>query len=353
MALWTDIMDPVEATGIARAEQYVIEQEKGPTLAAFLPNVFVASHYVEFVANAAAGLVDVAHYRAYNSPPKIGKAEGGQRKTITLPAISRNEPINEAEQMAWNSLTDDQKYKSIEKAIRRNVQAIASRQELSRGIAIETGKVYWEDAVAAGSAVDYILNDDFGRDAAMSITAPALWSETATDRLDQLETWCQAYAAKNAQVRPGGIVMSRQAFNALRRGDQFKITFAGGGSAMLPADDVRDRITAEGLPEIHLYDRQVSVNGASRAVLDPTKIYLLPTATDPNNEDGTDLGATYWGRTVSSQYASWAIEPSEQPGIVAGVFGEESVGASIEVQADSIGEPVLRNANAAMAVKVL
>ena len=71
------------------------------------------------------------------------------------------------------------------------------------------------------------------------------------------------------------------------------------------------------------------------------------------NEDGTDLGATFWGRTVSSQFPSWGIEPGEQPGVVAGVFGEESVGASIEVQGDSIGEPVLRNANAAMAVKVL
>ena len=124
MPLWTDIIDPVEASGIARAEQYLYEQRWG-TLARYLPNVFVPSTYVEFVAGAN-GLTDVAHYRAFSSPPKIGSGPKGERKTITLPAISRNEPINEQEQMTWESLTEDQQLKSIEKAIRRMVRRIRS-----------------------------------------------------------------------------------------------------------------------------------------------------------------------------------------------------------------------------------
>ena len=353
MSLWTDLMDPVEATGIARAEMDAIEREKSGTLARYLPNVYVPSTYVEFVAGTA-GLVDVAHYRAYNSPPKIGAGPRGERKTITLPAISRNEPINEQEQMTWESLTEDQQLKSVEKAIRRNVRAIADRQELTRGIAIETGKAYWVDAVADGGPADYVLNDDFQRAPELNITSPTLWSVDGTDALALLETWSQLYATYNGGARPGACRMSRQAFNAMRAtSPQFQIAYAGGGSALMAADQVAERVVAEGLPVIDIYDRQVMVNGVQRSVLDPLKIELLPAPTDPADEDGTLLGATFWGRTRSSQFASWGIEPDEQPGIVCGIFSEDSVGSAIEVQGDSIGEPVLRNANATMTIKVL
>ena len=56
---------------------------------------------------------------------------------------------------------------------------------------------------------------------------------------------------------------------------------------------------------------------------------------------------------MSAGFESWGIEPDEQPGIVCGIFKEESVGSSIEVQGDSIGEPVLANPNASMAIQVL
>lgn len=352
MPLWTDLMDPVEATGIARAEQQEYERSRGGTLARYLPNVEVGSHFVEFVAGDN-GLVDVAHYRAYNSPPKIGSGRGGERKTITLPAMSRNEPINEQEQMTWDHMSETQQLKSLERAIRRNVQAISDRQELTRGIAIETGKCYWVDEVASGSGADYVLNDDFQRDAALNVTAATLWSDKTADRLAALELWASTYASKNAGLRPGAIRMSRQAWAAFRGGNQFSIAL-GAGTMQMTGEQVTQRLIDEGLPGVvDLYDRQVQVNGVMRNVMDPLKIELLPAPTDPDNEDGSDLGATFWGRTRSSQFASWGIEPDEQPGIVCGVFGDESVGASIEVQGDAIGEPVLRNANATMTVKVL
>ena len=97
----------------------------------------------------------------------------------------------------------------------------------------------------------------------------------------------------------------------------------------------------------------MSIEGTLTKVLDPKRIYLLPEPVDPYDEDGSPLGATYWGRTVSAGFESWGIEPDEQPGIVCGIFREDRVGASIEVQGDSIGEPVLANPNASMAIQVL
>ena len=78
-----------------------------------------------------------------------------------------------------------------------------------------------------------------------------------------------------------------------------------------------------------------------------------PEPVAPDDQNGSLLGATYWGRTVSAGFDSWEIQPDEQPGIVCGVFKEDSVGSSIEVQGDSIGEPVLANANASMTITVV
>ncbi len=345
MPLWTDLMTPVEATGIARDEQYLIEQQKGGTLARYLPNVFVDSDHVKFYPGAS-GLVDVARYRAFNAPPEIGKGQGVTRKSIDLPSIARNEPIDEMTQKELARLSDDRIRKSIEAAIRRNVQAISMRQELTRGICIETGKVTVDTD-------NFWINDDFGRNAALTVTAASLWSTAGVDRLTALNSWVDIYKTYNHGAGPGAIVMGNSAWAAFSSGSQFATVLAGGATRPGTKAEILAYAEAQGLPPIEVYDRSVSVEGVATKVLSTNKIYLLPEPVDPMDENGSLLGATYWGRTVSAGFPSWEIEPDEQPGIVCGVFREESVGNSIEVQGDSIGEPVAANANASMTVTVL
>ena len=345
MPLWTDLMDPVEATGIARDEQYVIEQGKGGTLARFLPNVFVDSDHVKFDVGTN-GLVDVASYRSFNAKPEIGKGRGLQTKTIDLPAIARTEPIDETTQKELARLSDDRIRKSIEAAIRRNVQAISMRQELTRGIAIQQGKVLVDQE-------NFWISDDFGRDVALSITAPTLWNSAAVDRISALKAWVQVWSDKNYGEKPGRILMSDTSWAAYASGNQFATLLANGATRPALKAEIDALTESAGLPAIELYNRSVPVDGVMTKVLSPDRIFLLPEPVDPDDQDGSRLGATYWGRTVSATFDSWGIEPDEQPGIVCGVFKDDQVGASIEAQADSIGEPVLATPNAVMVIKVL
>lgn len=347
MPLWTDLIDPVEATGIARDEQYVIEQAKGGTLARFLPNVFVASDHVKFYPGST-GLVDAARYRAFNAPPEIGKGGVAKASTIDLPSIARNEPIDELTQKELRRLSDDRVKKSLEAAIKRNVQAISMRQEWARGKVIDAGSLLVDED-------NFWISDVFGRDASLSVSAGAgnWWADAAVDRLTQMSTWMDLYASFNNGDMPGRLVFgSRAAYNAYAAGSQFK-TNVGTASRPPIASEVQAYSDGAGIPPYEVYDRTVSIEGVLTKVLNPKKIYLLPAPVDPMSEDGSLLGATYWGQTVSSGYESWGIEPDEQPGIVCGVFKEESVGSSIEIQGDSIGEPVLANPNASMAIQVL
>ena len=345
MPLWIDLMTPVEATGIARDEQHLIEQSKGGTLARYLPNVFVDSDHVRFYPGSS-GLVDVAAYRAFNAPPEIGKGQGLVRKTIDLPSIARNEPIDEMTQKELARLSDDRVRKSIEAAIRRNVQAISSRQELTRGIAIEQGKVVVDTE-------NIWINDDYGRNAALTVTAGSLWSTAGVDRITAMTAWLEVYKTYNNGVLPGRVLMGSTAFAAFSAGSQFATLLANGATRPGLKAEILALAESAGIPPIEVYDRSVSVEGVTTKVLSSNKIYLLPEPVDPMDENGSLLGATYWGRTVSAGFASWDIQPDEQPGIVCGVFKEDSVGASVEVQGDSIGEPVLANANASMTITVV
>ncbi len=347
MPLWTDLIDPVEATGIARDEQYQIELAKGGTLARFLPNVFVAEDHVKFYPNST-GLVDVARYRAFNAPPEIGKGQGLKSSTLDLPAISRNEPIDEMTQKELASLPDDRVKKSIESATKRNTQAISMRQEWARGQVIDTG-------VLAVDEDNFWISDTFGRDASLSTSAGTgkWWADTTVDRLAALSAWQDTYAGFNDGQNPGRLIFgSRAAYNAFAAGDQFK-TLVGSASRPPLASEVVAYTQGAGLPDFEIYDRSVSIGGTLTKILNPKKIYFLPEPVDPFAEEGSLLGATYWGLTVSAGFESWGIPEAEQPGIVCGVFKDDSVGSSVEVQGDSIGEPVLASPNASMAIQVL
>src|SRR6478752_2598976 len=348
MPLWTDLIDPVEATGIARDEQYLIEQARGGTLARFLPNVFVDSDHVKFFPDAN-GLVDAARYRAFNARPEVGKGQGVTSKTIDLPSIARNEPIDEVTQkeLARLEQTDAGRRrlrKSIESAIRRNVQAISMRQEATRGIAIHQGKVVVDES-------NFWINDDYGRDASLSVAAGAgnWWADATVDRLEAIDGWISIYRGLNNDQAPGYMVFgSRAAYNAYGKGNQFK-TNVGNATRPPRGDELKSYSDGASVPEYEVYERTVSIEGTPTKVLNPKFIYFLPEPVETDAEDGSLLGATYWGRTVSAGFESWGIEEDEQPGIVTGIFREERVGASIEAEGDSIGEPVLANANASMA----
>ena len=106
---------------------------------------------------------------------------------------------------------------------------------------------------------------------------------------------------------------------------------------------------AAGYPTIEKYNRSTK----SGLVLPKEWIYFLPEPADPFDQDGTALGATFYGQTVTSESPEFDIAPGEQPGVVVGVYREDRIPYTVEVMADAITLPVARDANRAMAVKVL
>ena len=339
MALWTDIVDPAYLTGYARESLAAQEARKG-TLAQFLPNRDVFDTVVRFV-KGQAGLVEEAKFRAYDAEPEVGRAAGGRRVTLELPALGQNIPVSEYTQLRTRGASDEAVQVSIERTTERVVQAVADRIERLRGTVLVTGK-------ATIDQDNFKSDDDFGRRPEHTTTAATLWTAGNGDPLADLQAWMDLYVETNG-VEPGSLVMSTKALRALAANDAFKVQLVGGGSRPATISDVQSIIEGAGLPSIVKYDRRTSAG----RVLPEDRVLLLPAPVEVGDFDGTELGGTFWGQTLTSTDASYGIEDAEQPGIVAGVYRNEKPPMIAEVISDAIAMPVLANANLSLSAKVL
>lgn len=343
MALWTDVIDPATLTGYARESLSAYEARRG-TLAQYLPNREVADVVVRFVAGQT-GLVEAAKFRAFDAEPEVGKNVAGKRITLELPALGQNIPISEYQQLRLRNASDEAVMNSILKTTDAVVRAVADAIERLRGIVLTTGK-------ATITQSNFTSDDDFGRPSGHTVTAASPWSTASVSRLADLTTWADVYRDSTGED-PGSILMSTRVFRALASGTEFSTQLINGGNRPATEADVQAIIAGAGLPPIVRYDRRVNVDGTSTKVVPDDRLLLLPAPVDPNDGEGSELGATFWGQTLTSSELSWGIEDTDQPGIVAGVYRNEKPPVIAEVISDAIALPVLANAALSFSADVL
>lgn len=337
--LWTDIIDPATLTGYTRESLSAYEAAKG-TLAQFLPNREVPDTDVRFVAGQA-GLVEEAKYRAYDAEPEVGRGPQGRRVKLELPALGQNIPVSEYAQLRSRNASEESIRNAILRTADQVVRSVADRTERMRGTVLVTGK-------ATIDQDNFKSDDDFGRDPSLTATAGTLWSAAGSDPLEDLGTWLDLYSSING-VDPGALILSRRLMRALATHDSFRTVLAGGASRPATQEEVLGLLASMGLPGVVVYDRRTS---AGRVIPDD-RVLFVPSPVETDDSDGTELGATFWGRTLTSDDPDWGIEDSEQPGIVAGVYRNPKPPMIAEVVSDAIALPVLANANLSAAFKAL
>lgn len=344
-ALWMDLIDPATLTGYARASLEDYEQRKG-TLARWLPNRDVPDIVARFVAGQT-GLIDVAKWRAYDAPPEIGKRVPGKRVTIELPALGQDIPAGEYEELRarGGNFSDEQAIRTLQNTTDVVVRAVADQLERLRGIVLNTGK-------ATIAQDNFNSDDDFGRPGGHNVTAGTLWSVATADALNDLQTWSDTYENATGE-RPGSIVTSRRVVRAMSTLNQFKTQLVSGSSRPATQQDLLNTLSANDLPPIYVYTRRVQVDGVVSNVIPDDRVLLLPPAVDPNDWQGTDLGATFIGRTLTSLLPEFGLAGIDQPGIVVGAYQNPKPPHAKEIISDAIGLPVLANAERSFVADVL
>lgn len=337
--LWTDILTPAELTGYTRAAQENWEAQN-TTLASYLPNRFVRDVVVRFTAGQT-GFVDEADFRAFDAEPTVGKARPGKRVTIELPAIGRQVPISEYNQIRGRNSTEAVVSEMMFNTAREVARSVSDRIERLRGTVLVTGK-------ATINTDQFKSDDDFGRDPALTITAATLWSNGAADPIANLKAWRDLYVDTNG-VEPGSILVSRAIMSALANNASFKVSLVGGGSRPATEEDVRAILAAHGLPDLRVYSRRT----AAGLVIPADRLLMLPAPVGTDDAFGTELGGTFWGQTLTAEDPAWDIAEFDRPGIVVGAYREPKPPMIATLISDAIALPVMANANLSLAAKVL
>lgn len=337
--LWTDLISPAEATGYIRTALAALEINN-KSLARWLPNTFVSDLSVRFV-KGQNGLVAQASYRAFDAAPEIAGGLSGQRVTLELPAMGQKRIISEYDQLKMRNASEDVLRNSALKELDNVARAIADLIEKQRGTVLETGK-------ATSLQENFKFEDDFGRSGTHTVTAPALWSLPASDRLTQINGWLEVYRASNDGADPGVMLMSNKAATALASGEQFRTVLVGGASRPARLGEMQEILLGANIPGIEIYDRRTSAG----RVISENKVIFLPAPVDPNGGDSA-LGATYWGQTLTSMESEYGLADVDQPGVVAGVHKSVTIPHIASIESDAIASPVLGNANLSFVATVL
>lgn len=339
MPLWNDLVDPATLTGYTRAAMHEQEEKKN-LLARFLPNKTVNNINVRFE-KGLSGMVEAAEYRSYDAELEIGEKRGSSRVTLELPALGQRMPVSEYDQLVLRNAGNEEVLKEVKGTARSLARAVSDRMEYQRGVVLTTGRATVDQA-------RFSLDEDFGRKAEFNVTLAKSLDDTTADHIEQLRELVEVYRDENDEA-PETMLMSTKAYRKLRKLDIFQNTVTG---RPVTDRDVESILADHDIPKIVRYDRKVKLRGQGVVrVIPEDTIIFLPEAVGTNEPDSTDLGASFWGQTLTSSELSWGIEPRYRPGIVTGAFKTDHVPVHAEVQADAIGMPVLANANLSMAIK--
>nr|DAV92375.1 MAG TPA: major capsid protein [Caudoviricetes sp.]DAW11273.1 MAG TPA: major capsid protein [Caudoviricetes sp.] len=343
--LWHDAVTPRELTLAVRdfAGEYLEAERKNGHLTSYLPEIQVPSDSVSLSA-LAPSRQGMALNRALDAETTRGSSVAARKMSFDLPNLSHAVPISEAQLLAAGLGTSPFAENYIADAAVATFKAIDATLEWQRGRALTTGKT---PLIYPGGQ---ILEDDWGRDARMSVTATQLWSDPNAPVLDHLRDFVEAYRLVNF-TEPGTLVISKKIRDLLLRNNQiFKMIYGTNATALagiiIGMDAVNQVLNVVGLPTVVVYDRIVrNPEGVDVRVLDEDRIYMLP------SEGSTDMGATFWGPTATSLALGW--NPAEGAGIFTGMRRNNTIPVVTEVVSDALAMPALHNPNLAFTAKVL
>jgi hypothetical protein len=309
-----DLVDPNELIQYVRAfDNEVLFNDY--TLQEFLPNTAIPE--LEYrIRTGTWKDVDVANYRAWDTPAPMTGRQGFTRIQGEIAPVSRQIPLSEEEflrlrelQGASNSAIINAIYDDSE----RMVRAVQARIELARGELLTTGQINLNEN-------GLNLTADFAMPGSHKPTAGTLWTNPAATMLSDLLTWMELYV-DDTGTEPGVLLWPRQVLGYAYLNNEMRSAAAASGTtpSRINNETIDAIFAANGLPPVRLYDTRVRVNGTSTRVIPANKILYLPPAGEP-------LGATFYGVTAEAllMAGQGVITLQDAPGVVAVVTRTES-----------------------------
>lgn len=253
--------------------------------------------------------VDVAMFRAFDTPAPMTDRPGTTTMYGSLGPVSRQIPLGEEEMLRTRSLeqnTNDPIIQAILDDAERMIRAVQARLELACGDILDDGKVTLDENGLQ-------IEADFGRPSTLTKTATTSHDD-ADDALviTDLLAWQKAFSDENGED-PDHILAPRSVVGQWLLNEEVR-TYGIGGNGVTPnrltRSDLDSVFLAEGLPPVRYYDVTVRVDGVKTRVLPEEKIFFMGSGA---------AGARHYGVTAEAikLRTKGYIKKEAAPGIVA------------------------------------
>lgn len=329
MALWTDLVKPVQLTGVAR--EVIGKTDAGAeTLADIFPNRTVPDTTFSWVVNGRAN--DVAQYRAFDAEAAIGGKSGMVEKTARLAPMSLKKRFGELDairRMAPNS--PESVVAGASRLAAEVAQSFVSALVLHRSAALIDGKLSIRDDESG-----FIQEVDFGRRPDHTAVAAEDWA-TSADPIAQLEEWRDAFE-EHTGVTPTKLKMGRAAASALTRNASVRVYLGTNAPTSVSDEDVNRILGTRGLPQMEVVSALVGGVQAFK----PGHIVLA----------ADQAGLTPWGLTKSAGDSRFGLGGGDLPGMIVGAYQEDD--PAIEwIIGNATVVPILTDPDLTFSAKVL
>lgn len=270
-------------------------------LDAFMPDVYNQATEFDFTVLNKTG--NTARFRAWDAPAHMNPRDQMVINRVPLVPLSDSRPVLSEQDLAklyGLSYMNDPKAATAN-AIFDDLQPLAQnvrrRAAQMKGAVLSTGTAVINEGGLNGTV-------DFGVPGGNKLTAPTLWSTTATaDIVTFLNTARAAYIALNG-FAPGKWLSSTNVLSLMQQNANLQKMAVqslsggqlGGYAGLLPTDAVNAILGAYHMPSPTQYicDARVSVDGTSTLVF-PSNIVVLGPPSDQ------EVARFQWGPTVTAQ----------------------------------------------------
>lgn len=329
MALWTDVIKPVEVTAFARA--VVANTDEGSTLASIFPNVQVNADTYSWEIGEA--LSELAEYRSFDAEAAFGRSVGRSRKTASLAPVSLKKRISEYEQFVRQGANSTESLQAAGERISGELAvAHVNRQALLRGSILTTGRL----TINAGK---FVVDEDFQRRADFTKTAATLWSAEGSDPVKDLEAWLAQYESVNGTT-PTDLITSRRVLSHVKARMLEAGYFGTAQQINVTTDLVNDQLVDRGLPTISVNERRA----AGQRVIPDDRVILA----------SAGAGGTVWGTPVEAANPAYGLAAGgiEVPGLVVGAYREDDPEVAF-IRSTAIVLPILANPDLTLVATVV
>jgi hypothetical protein len=343
----TDVVNPVELTGFVR--QTV---DGDLPFAVLFPTVRTDDIEYELTNTDLTASGEVARYRAWNTPARIGRRPGLSIIRGEIPPLAWGYRLNEKELTRFERIRQgiaDRADRNVERAIfddaARAANAVQNRLTLAHGSILQTGKVALTELGSPEAGNELIAEFAVPGAHLGVVPAGAVWSDHAASvPVTDLKTWEATYRSNNGGRNPDAWGVSSEVMADLALNAQVR-ALAGGTSGVTPGiignDQVGQVLRAAGVnaPILVMFDveRPTLTSGTPARVVNNRKVVGVAAGMGSTlyTEPPAQSGLVRAGATQLAQ---------ADPGIIAYQVGGIDP-AWVKTTAEGLALPVLRDPN--------